>query len=246
MANRSNLAKAAIPYSELPYTGQPSDTETVTIGSDVYEFCTDAGSVAANSRIGVVIGGSADATAQNLVDAINAQNKRDEHPTLFRVDGTTPARANGTEKFLAVLDATNNVIYLYQAKRAGSTELVEGDGPNIALTDTASNVGPWKHLNANLSVGGAGALMYKSADLVHTVVAANLTGTSKIPLPFAPRSWQVSCYSSAGVLLKQPDVVVTVPDAVSGQNFLGIKLDAATAGYTPLIATDVIHIRVAG
>lgn len=246
MANRLNLAKAAIPYSELPYSGQPSDTETVTIGSDVYEFCTAAGSVAADTRVAVVIGGSADATAQNLTDAINASSKTGEHATLFRTDGTTPARANGTEKFLAVLDATNNIIYLYQAKRAGSTELVEGDGPNIALSDTATNVGPWKHLNANLSVGGAGALMSESADLVHTVVAANLTGTSKIPLPFAPRSWQVSCYSAAGLLLKQPDVIVTVPAAVSGQNFLGIQLDAATGTYTPLVATDVIHIHVAG
>lgn len=246
MNNRATQAKAAIPYSEYPYTGQPSDTQTVTIGSDVYEFCTDAGSVAADTRIGVVIGASADATYANLVAAINAKNKTNEHPTLFRTDDTTPARANGTEKVRAVQDATGDVVYLFRAIAVGSTDLVEGDAPSLVLSDTASNGGPWKHLNVNLTIGGAADLQYKSAALVHTVVTANLTGTSKIPLPFAPVSWQVSCYSTAGLLLPEPDVIVTVPAAVSGQNFLGVKLDAATADYTPLVAGDVIHILVSG
>lgn len=246
MNNRATQAKAAIPYSEYPYTGQPSDTQTVTIGSDVYEFCTDAGSVAADTRIGVVIGASADATYANLVAAINAKNKTNEHPTLFRTDDTTPARANGRENVRAVQDATGDVVYLYLAKSPGSTDLVEGDAVSLVVSDTASNAGPWKHLNLNLTVGAAADLAYKAADIVHTVVTADLTGTSKIPLPFAPVSYQVSCYSSAGLLLKQPDVIITVPAAVSGQNFLGVKLDAATASYTPLVAGDVIHIHAAG
>lgn len=229
MGNRAKLAKAAIPYSELPYTGQPSDTETVTIGSDVYEFCTDAGSVAADTRIGVVIAGSADATAQNLVDAINAKNKTNQHPTLFRVDGTTPARANGSEKFRAVLESSGNIIYLYAADKAGGLTLTEGSAPNKALTDAATNVGPWKHLNVNLSVGGATAAMTQSADLVHTVAAANLTAAQplKIPLPFAPKGAIVQVRNSAGEL--KPDVycAVTVPTAVNGQNFLGLTLKPA-------------------
>ena len=92
MSNTALKAKGAIPYSELPYTGQPLDTETVTIGGDVYEFCTAAGSVAADTRIAVVIGADADTTMASLVAAINRDDKDGNHPTLFRVNGTSPAR----------------------------------------------------------------------------------------------------------------------------------------------------------
>lgn len=242
MGNTAKLAKGAIPYSEFPYSGQPSDAETATIGSDVYEFCTDAGSVAADTRIGVVIGGSADATAQNFVDAINAKNKTDAHATLFRTNGTTPARANGREKFRAVLDSTNNIVYLYAANKAGGQVLTEGGAPDKALSDTATNMGPWKHLNANLSVGGATAVCEQSADLVHTVTAANLSATQplKVPIPFAPKSWQVQVRDSAGVLKDSADVTVTVPTAVSGQNFLGLTLNAVAAGDAGVLVRDIV------
>lgn len=247
MANVPKKAKAAIPYSELPYSGQPSDTETWTIGGDVYEACTAAGSVAADSRIAVLIGSDADATYANLVAAINADNKTDQHPTLFRTDDTTPARANGREKFRAVQDTANNIVYLYRAKRPGGVDLEEGSAPSVALSDTVSNGGPWKHLNANLSVAGAGALMDKSADLVHAVTAANISaGSVKIPLPFTPRSFIAQVRTSAGVPIWAADLTVTVPTAVAGQAFLGLTLNPGTSNAVSLTAGDVIYLHVAG
>lgn len=238
----------AIAYSSFPYTGQPSDTETVTIGADVYEFCTAAGSVAADARIAVLIGGSSDATAQNLVDAINAVTggSDDAHPTLFRTNGTTAAHANGTEDVLAVLDSTGDVIYLYNAAAPGSATKVQGSAPSLALADTATNMGPWKWTNLNLSTATTAARMTQMAALKHTIVAGDLAAAAPllIPLPFTPLSWHVTAYDTDGQLLNVPDIKVTVPAAVGGQAFLGLTFNATAA--TDIAATNVIHIVVFG
>ena len=53
----------------VTYTGQPSDGNIITIGGNVFEF--DNNGVVTPGRILVTIGGSDDATFQNLVTAIN-------------------------------------------------------------------------------------------------------------------------------------------------------------------------------
>jgi hypothetical protein len=145
-----------IAMSSFAYTGQPSDTETLTIGADVYEFCTAAGSVASDTNIGVVIGGTARATYDNLVAAINASDADNAHATLFQTDDTTPAVANGTEDVLAVAvnggNTATGTIYLYAADATGGDK-VEGAGPDIALSDTATNGGPWRKTHLNLTFG---------------------------------------------------------------------------------------------
>lgn len=226
----ASVGAGIIPYSEAPYSvGNPSDTETVTIGSNVYEFCTAAGSVASDSRIAVLIGANARATATNLCAAINAEDANNAHPTLFKTDGTTPALANGTENVLAVHvqggDVNTGTIYLYKADEPGGAK-VQGAGANLALSDTATNLGPFKHLNMNLGVGAGYAMATKQVHGKHAVAAANLTATQPllIPLPFAPQSWNVQVRSADGALKPNAYAAVTVPAAVGVQNFLGIDI----------------------
>lgn len=229
LAGVSTLAEGVVAYNELAYTGLPTDTNTVTIGADVYEFCTAAGSVAANGNIGVVIGTS-NATAQNLVNAINGLGTGDVHPTLFRTDGTTPAHSDGTENVLAVYTAGK--IYLYNADAPGGTK-VEGAAPSLAFSDTADNYGPFKWSNFNLSTGAGYAGTAKALHTKVVVAAGDLTATQPllVPVPFAPQSWNVQARDAAGVAV-DGYVAVTVPAAVAGQDFLG--LDIAPTSPTTL------------
>lgn len=119
-----SLAQAAIAMSSFPYTELPTDTQTVTIGADVYEFCTALGATANTTNIGVVIGDTARATYDNLVAAINATDGDNAHATL--VDSAAdPCPANGTENVLAVAvnggDTASGTIYLYAADAPGGS-----------------------------------------------------------------------------------------------------------------------------
>ena len=218
-----------IAMSSFAYTGQPSDTETLTIGADVYEFCTAAGSVASDTNIGVVIGGTARATYDNLVAAINASDADNAHATLFQTDDTTPAVANGTEDVLAVAvnggNTATGTIYLYAADATGGDK-VEGAGPDIALSDTATNGGPWRKTNLNLTFGAGYDGATKQCHGKHAIVAANLTDTQPVlvPLPFAPQSWNVQVRSADGKLKPNAYAAITVPAAVGTQNFLGVDV----------------------
>lgn len=58
----------------LTYTGQPSNADTITIGSTVFEFRSSGSPTA--GRTAVTIGGDADASYSALVDAINASAER--------------------------------------------------------------------------------------------------------------------------------------------------------------------------
>lgn len=225
-----------IAMSSFGYTGQPSDTETLTIGADVYEFCTALGATANTTNIGVVIGATARATYDNLVAAINATDVDGLHATL--VDSAAdPCPANGTEDVLAVAvnggDTATGTIYLYAAAATGGAK-AEGAGPNIALSDTATNGGPWRKLNLNLSFGAGFAAATKQAHLKHTLVAANLTDSQPVlvPLPFAPQSWTLQIRDAAGVAKPDAYCAVSVPAAVGTQNFLGLT-------FTPTSPTSL-------
>lgn len=240
-----SLAQAAIAMSSFPYTELPTDTQTVTIGADVYEFCTALGATANTTNIGVVIGDTARATYDNLVAAINATDGDNAHATL--VDSAAdPCPANGTENVLAVAvnggDTASGTIYLYAADAPGGSK-VEGAGPDIALTDTATNGGPWRKLNLNLSVGAGFEAATQAFHGKHAIVAADLADSQPVlvPLPFAAQSWLLQVRDAAGVAKPDAYAAVTVPAAVGDQNFLGINL-APTAPTT--LKRQIITIPV--
>lgn len=101
----------------LTFTGQPADTETITIGAQVYTFNTILG--AANS---ILIGTSPSASLANLVAAINGSG----------VEGTDYGTGTVTNLDVSALDFEGDVIVV--------TALNSGLPANlIATTDTVVN-----------------------------------------------------------------------------------------------------------
>lgn len=247
IARLNSLGSGIVAHATYPYTGQPTAEQTVTIGANVYQFITEDGAVTNNAYIAVQIGSTADDTWANFALAINRTYSPNQHPNITNIATTAPALANGTENVLAVHVPASDIIYLYAADAPGGNK-VQGIAPNIALSRTASNAGPWSRSNLNLAVGGAFAPATKVLDVRHAVIAGDLSATQPllVAVPFTPQSWDVKAYKSTGVPVQTPDVVVTVPAAVSGQAFLGLNLGAATVGMTPLVATDVLFVTIRG
>jgi hypothetical protein len=101
--------------ADLVFTGLPSDTDTITIGQKTYTFVTTLTGEANE----VLIGGTAAATAQNLVDAISADAdtegtsygedtviNRDVSATVDTATVTLTARAYGEGGNDTVLDGS--------------------------------------------------------------------------------------------------------------------------------------------
>lgn len=133
----TRTAPAAMPYLcfEVPmqraafgqfvHSGQPSDTETVTIGTTVYTYKDDISSPGAGA-IYVKIGASAAATADNLRRAITDAGTLD---TNYSYGAGAGAHATAT----AALGVGTHVV-IVTAKTAGVA------GNAIALESTAANV----------------------------------------------------------------------------------------------------------
>jgi hypothetical protein len=148
----------------------PADTETVTIGNKVYEFDNNAAVTA--GRVSVTIGGSAAATAANLITAINA-NK----PT----PGVT-----------AYADPIDNLTVRLEADAVGS------DG-NMALAETMAGAG--NEVSAANMTGGENAVNQVEARGEHVVTALDVAaGCIMISTGLStPRFRQIDCWSSTGL-----------------------------------------------
>ena len=148
-------------------SGQPTATDTLTVGSDVYE------ADGAGSNINFVIAGTAEGTLDNLLAA---------------------AIASGTEPLKwAKLSATQ----LVARKANEPDGSVEAGDPDIAitcgLTNWVSDVGD---VNMN-TLAGKAAGVYAVAHTSLTVTTAMITATSvRIAFPFTPTGFQVTCLAS--------------------------------------------------
>lgn len=103
----------------LTFSGQPSNTNTVVIGTKTYTFQT----VLTNSDGNVLIGATAAASLNNLVAAIN----------LGTGSGTTYAAAT-TVHPTCVAEATSATVLTVKARNAGTA------GDAIVTTETCTNV----------------------------------------------------------------------------------------------------------
>ena len=225
-----------IAFNVLEYTGQPTDTQTATIDSLVFEACTDEGSVAADARVGFVIGATARVTyGTNLLAALNATYSPNEHPSLFQTDDETPALANSTKNLYAVHvnggDTSTGSLYVFNAAAPGGAK-VEGAAPDIAFSDTLSNAA-WKWVDLASSPGAEYDELDRSFHDVHNVVAGDLTTAQPILLPVAitPRTWQVQVRDGIQGVLK--DAYVGVASAnTAGQRWLALTLKPAVGQAT--------------
>lgn len=135
----------------------PTDTNTVTIGSDVYEF------EGAGSNINVLKGANAAASRANLVTAINTKGTE----KVFADQPTTPATS----------------VRIRPADRVGGTPQI-GAGPSIAVSETlADSADVWNV--ANLNETGAPAYKKMASGKI-VVTAESLASLLTLELPFTP------------------------------------------------------------
>jgi len=224
-----------IQTAQLILSAQPVATDTIDIGVDKYEFLSAAGSVAIDTNIAVLIGGSAAATRANLIAAISATDPDNLHDTLFLIDGVTPAVANGTEAYVA--DEVGNNVRIQSADVAGGTPQPSSASTVLAeaITDAAD---VWDVGNVNLNtLGGVVAGMHQEGRAAITVTAAMVTNGLKILFPFTIGGFIVQVRTAAGVLQGTTGTDTFVP---TGANMLV----TFGGGAAPDIqATDIISIQ---
>jgi len=148
----------------------PTDTNTVTIGSDVYEF------EGVGANINVLKGASAAESRANLVIAIN-----NEGTELVVADQpTTPATS----------------VRIQPADRTGGTPQI-GAGTSIAVSETLADAADvWNVANLNES----GAPAYKQvARGVIVITAESLASLFTLELPFTPAVLAWSAFNASGL-----------------------------------------------
>lgn len=165
----------------LDMSVNPTITETVTIGSDVYEFDGSGG------NINVAIGIDWEATRTNLVTAING---------------------SGTENVLADEDGMFGATTLrIQAATAPGGAIVIGTGPDIALSETMSaGTCIWQHSNLNETGSPAYSQMARGKVVVDAQMLLGL-GYLWLEFPFTVAGFEWQAYDSAGI--PKPNTVET-------------------------------------
>jgi hypothetical protein len=222
------LNRGVIPSSRLAFSVNPSNGNTIGIGSTTIQFVTALGAAQANAQ--VVIGGTAALTLANLIAYINgtftsAQAVESTTPPTFTVFADAP-----TATQLRIRYAASLIANVYTPTRGGTPW--PGVSASLALAVTITS-GATAWIGANLNETGKKMTdAYESYGFA-TVSAADITAGFKfIELPFTPAGFSVDCYSSAGVKRAYSDVT-----AISG-NAIQITLGG---GASPNIqANDVL------
>jgi hypothetical protein len=207
----------------------PTAGDTLTIGSNVYEFVATLGTQTAG-RIGVLIGGTAAASLANAISAINRANPAT--PPVYDV-GSSGAAVNVTA-------STYNTDFLHvEPSKFPGGPTVPGPGPSVALADTLTAAVGWDHANLN-ELGYEGALKRTVVRVV--VTAGNLTTDFDVKVGFTPHKASVFLVTDAAGV---PDgtgktAVLTLQQA---RQAVTIDLDG---GVTDPVATDIVYILVEG
>lgn len=204
------LSNGAVAIAEGSFPGNTSDTETVTIGADVYEF--DSGGGVTGGRITVTIGVGAEATLDNLITAINA---------------------NGTELVRADKSGTDTLLLQSAATRGGTAAAAD---PSIALTEAAVNFN-WTPGNVNMNtLGGEASAAKKRSVCKVTLTTDMLAGSAFRPcqFDFTPTRFTVYLQSSAGV----PKLNFSDQVTISGNAILWTDAGAVHPANTDILTIE--------
>jgi hypothetical protein len=193
---------------QLIQAGQPTATNTLDVGADTYE------ADGSGSNINFVIGGTAEATMDNLLAA---------------------SVASGTENlYWDKLSATT--LRLRSADAPQGT--VIGGSPAIDLD--ASSITNYSFDVGDVSMATLGGKAASSVSTVSTKItittAMVTTGTIRIACPFTPTTYQVTAVSSAGAL----KIAMTDTFVITGDDIV-ITLNG---GGSDLANTDVLHLNI--
>lgn len=147
-----------VAWNKISLATNPTASDTITIGGDVYQFRAAGANVTNNAYIAVTRGADNDASAAALVAAINrtAVNASglaaNGHATIFKTDGVTPADSWGNENIRAAYNAAGNILWIFAADAPGGS-LVDGTAPDLACADALTAAVNWTFANLNLSTG---------------------------------------------------------------------------------------------
>jgi hypothetical protein len=202
---------------------QPTATDTITIGTDVYEFVATLGSQT-GTHIGVLRGAAAANSRANIVAAINGAAGL----------GTTYS-AKGK---MAVVASIYNSDFLHLDCAAAPGQAAEpGTKPNIALSDALTASVAWDHENLG-RLGGNISVKKALHQLV--VDAVNVAAAFDVKVPGTLISAAVvTCTNAAGVVdtVKAAAVALTL---VAARN--AVTVDLTGVGHP--VATDLVYLQI--
>ena len=220
----------------------PVDTDTLTIGADVYEI-VDSGvddDVSNDTYIAVAKGVDLTATAANLVAAINADDADNAHDSCFKTDSVTPALANGTENVLAVSTMQGGVRHIVIASADAPGGNLTGADPSILLAEGLTDgLNIWNVGNVDLNtLGGHVKAQLKQLHQSITITTAMLTNNLWVAIPFTPRVWTYKFIDGNG----DEHVFTAAGDEVNIKEtqYLVFEFDGASA----VANGDTMHLSV--
>ena len=181
----------------------PTATNTVTIGTDVYEFLNPAGQVANDANIGVSIGLNVAASRTNLINAINGVGTGIADGILNNA-GTGPVIVeNGTESLVA--SPLSTTVYIKSADAVGGTAIAAN--PNIVVGETLTNVADYWNIDSSgiggislNTTGGRTANSNRKSMTSITVTANMITNAFTVYYPFTIKDYIVQIRSVGGIV----------------------------------------------
>lgn len=227
VSTESELRGPAIAQANIRLNTQPTATDTLTIGANIYEFkalITDAPTTAGN--IVVLRGATAAAARANIVAAINGTTGM----------GTTYV-SKGTEKVVASLYNTD-FLHIEPAIVPGGAVDV-GAKPSIALSDGLTAVVAWDQTNLGLTGGN---VSIKTALHKVTVDAVNLAADFDLKAPGTILGAAVRYVTDASNVVdgtgKAASIILTL---VTARNAVTVDFNT---GATDPVATDIVYIEI--
>ncbi len=177
--------------ASLDLSTNPTATNTVTIGADVYEFLASGATVATPGNIGVIRAGSAAATLANFIAAINGLTTT---PNGI-LDAGVQAAMVGTEKVYAATYA-GSLLWIWEADSAGGN--AAATKTSLALADALTAAVNWSVANCNVGPAiavsdtlAATGIAFSHASLIATETICTIGQGQTVDLMCTGASWEV-------------------------------------------------------
>lgn len=242
----SNAVAGCVAYATISLATLPLTGSTWTIGRDVYQAKAAAAEVTDDAYVGIETNADKDVVGASLAAAINAANVRNQHRTLLKTDGTTPARANGSENVRAAYVAGTDTLWIFAAEEPGGT-LVQGTAPDLALDATATGAPAWSVANLNLSPGAGHQNMSVWRERIAITAGMISAGSVSFAVPFYSATYfaRVTAYTAAGekagTVKAVTDSLALAAGPISGT---GVATLTLPGGGGDLAATNIAYLEI--
>ena len=224
------------PHNIIWLNTNPTAGDTLTGGSDIYEFRATATQISNDTYIGVLIGGSAAASRLNFEAAQNGVGTGIADGILAVGGGGPLLVENGTENVLG--DGATGYYYVYQADAPGGTK-VPGDATSLVFADSLTSSDTWLFNNMNQWDAFGGGPRESVVFSVKVLAQAITNGELPMKLPFIMDSGSIIEAS----FKDNSSTNVVRDDDISGSG--DVVTISFNAGVAPNIqANDTVTITV--